>query len=53
MRKNFLSDLKERGLSEDLGVVGKIILELIVGKQGRKLWTGCIWLRLGTSAGLL
>jgi hypothetical protein len=32
---------------------GKIILEWILGKQGRKVWTGCSWLRIGTSGGLL
>jgi hypothetical protein len=39
--------------SEDLGVDGKIILEWILGKQGRKMWTGCMWRRIGTSSGLL
>jgi hypothetical protein len=34
---------------EDIGVDGKIILEWILGKWGRKMWTGCIWLRIGTS----
>jgi hypothetical protein len=34
---------------EDLDVDGKIILEWIVGK----VWTGCIWFRIGTSGGLL
>jgi hypothetical protein len=29
-----------------------IILEWILGKQGGKVWTGCIWLRRGTSGGL-
>jgi hypothetical protein len=24
-----------------------------LGKQGGKVWTGCIWLRIGTSGGLL
>jgi hypothetical protein len=44
---------KGREHSEDLGIDGKIILELILGKQGGKVWTGCIWLRIGTSSGLL
>jgi hypothetical protein len=32
---------------------GRIILEWILVKFGRKVWTGCIWLRIGTSGGLL
>jgi hypothetical protein len=38
---------------KDLGVNGKIILKWILGKQGGKIWTGCIWLRIGTSGRLL
>jgi hypothetical protein len=30
-----------------------IILERILGKQGAKLWTGFIWLRIGTNGVLL
>jgi hypothetical protein len=32
---------------------GKIILEWIVGKLDGEVWTGFIWLRIGTSGGLL
>jgi hypothetical protein len=35
------------------GVERKIILEWILGKEGGKLWTEFIWLRIGTSGGLL
>jgi hypothetical protein len=35
--------------SEDLEVEGNIILEWVLGKQGEKLWTGCICLRTETS----
>jgi hypothetical protein len=38
---------------QDLGTDGKIILQWILGKYGGKVWTGCIWLRLGTSGGFL
>jgi hypothetical protein len=39
--------------SEVLGADERIILEWIsVGKDG-KVWTGCIWNRIGTSGGLL
>jgi hypothetical protein len=30
----------------------KIVLKWILGKQGGKVWTGCIWLRIGTSGGM-
>jgi hypothetical protein len=38
---------------EDLGVDEKIILEWVLGKQGGKVWARFIWLRIGTSGGLL
>jgi hypothetical protein len=37
---------------EDLSIDGKI-LELVLWKKGGKMWTGFIWLRIGTSGGLL
>jgi hypothetical protein len=40
--------VKERDHPEVLGIGRKIILECILGKLGRKMWTGCIWLRIGT-----
>jgi hypothetical protein len=45
--------LKGRDHSEDLGIDGKKISEWILGKQDGKVWTGFIWLRIGTSGGLL
>jgi hypothetical protein len=44
--------MKGRDHSEDLGVDGRI-LEYTFGKYSRKIWTGFIWLRIGTSGGLL
>ena len=38
---------------EDLDVDGSIILKLIWRKWGARVWTGWIWLRIGTSVGLL
>jgi len=38
---------------EFLGVHGRIILEWILGKWGGKVWTGFVWLRIGTNGGLL
>jgi hypothetical protein len=32
---------------------GKVILEWILGKLCGRVWTGCIWLRIGTSSGPL
>jgi hypothetical protein len=34
---------------EDVSVDGRIILEWILGKQGGRMWLGCIWLRIWTS----
>jgi hypothetical protein len=31
---------------------GRIILEWNLGKQGGKVWTGCIWLKIGTNGGI-
>jgi hypothetical protein len=50
--KFWSENLKGSDHSEDLGVDGKIILEWILGKLGGKMWTGCIWLRIGTSGGM-
>jgi hypothetical protein len=54
MCTKFWSDnLKGRRHSEDLGVDGEMIFEGILGKQGGKVWTGIIWLRIGSSGGFL
>jgi hypothetical protein len=45
--------MKGRDHSENIGVDVRIILEWILGKQGEKVWTGYIWLRIGTNGGLL
>jgi hypothetical protein len=42
-----------RDHSEDLDVDWKIILEWILQKEGKKLWAGRIWLKIGTSGVLL
>jgi hypothetical protein len=47
-----LGNLKERDNSENTVIDGKIILQWLLGKLGRKVWIECIWLRIGTSVGL-
>jgi hypothetical protein len=37
----------------DLGIDGSIILKWTLEKQYVRLWTGFIWLMIGTSGGLL
>jgi hypothetical protein len=44
-----VENVKGRVHLEDLDIDGKILLEWILGKKGRKVWTGFIWLRKGTS----
>jgi hypothetical protein len=46
-------NLKGRDYKEDLGVGGRIIRECILGKKFGKVWTGFIWLRIGTSGRIL
>jgi len=53
MNKKFSSEiLKGRDRTEDLGVDEKI-LEWTMRNWGGKVWTGCIWLWIGSSGGLL
>jgi hypothetical protein len=51
--KLWYENLKGREHSEELGVDGKTISERILEKHGGKVWTGFIWLRIGTSGELL
>jgi len=44
--------LKERGHLEDLGIDGTVMLILVFSKWDG-VWTGLIWLGLGTGCGLL
>jgi hypothetical protein len=53
VQKFWSENLKVRDQSEDLHVDGRIILEWILVKYIGKVWTGFIWLRIGTSGGLL
>jgi hypothetical protein len=49
----WLENCKGRNHLEDLDIDGKLLLELILEKWDGKVWTGCIWLRIGTSGRLL
>jgi len=49
----WLENLREGEHLEGLSVDGKIILQWILGKEGVNVWTGCIWIRIGTSGRLL
>jgi hypothetical protein len=51
--KFWLRNPKGRDHTENLGIDGRIISECILRKQGGKVQTGCIWLRIGTSGQLL
>jgi hypothetical protein len=48
-----LGNLKRRDNSEDLAVDGRTVLKWILGKYGGMVWTGFMWLRIGTSGRLL
>jgi hypothetical protein len=48
----WLENLKLRDYLEDLGVGGRI-LKRTLGKQGGRMWTEFIKLRIGTNGGLL
>jgi hypothetical protein len=45
--------VKGRDHAEDLGTDGRIILVWILEEKGRKVWNRFIWIRIGTSGGLL
>jgi hypothetical protein len=46
-------DLQGRDHTEDLGINGNMKSEWILGKQDGKIQNGFIWLKIGTSGGLL
>jgi len=52
IQKIWSGNSKGREHSENLGVDRRIILELILKKEGMRLWTGCILIRIGTSGEL-
>jgi hypothetical protein len=51
--KILVESLKGRDHSEDLGVNGRIISKWILGNPGKRIWTGFIWLGIGTGVGLV
>jgi len=46
-------NLNVRNQSEDISIDEKIILEWILEEQVGKVWTRCIWFRIGKSSGPL
>jgi len=48
-----MGNLRKRDHLEDPGVDGRIILTWIFGKWDVGVWTGLIWLRIGTCGGHL
>jgi hypothetical protein len=48
-----VGNLKGRDHLKDLDVHARIILKWIIQKQSVRLWTGFIWLRIGSIDGLL
>jgi hypothetical protein len=51
--KILVGKLEGKNHSEERGVNGKIILKWILGKQGGKVWTGCILFKILSSGGLI
>jgi hypothetical protein len=51
--KIFVGKLEGREFLEVLGAHGRNTLKWILQKQGGKVWTGFMWLRIGASCGLL
>jgi len=49
----WLETLKGRDHSEEVDTDGKIKLDCISGIWGGNVWTGCIWLGIGSSGGML
>jgi len=46
-------NLKDGGYLGDLGIGRRTILECTLNRQDDRVWTGLIWVRIGTSSRLL
>jgi hypothetical protein len=51
--KTLVDKLKGRDNLEDLGIVGSVIWNCIVGKSDVNMWTRINWIRVGSIVGLL
>jgi hypothetical protein len=51
MLKNYCQETRRKDQVEDLEVDGRLIFKLI--KESECVWTGFIWLRIGSSGRLL
>jgi hypothetical protein len=47
------TNMRKKSHLKDLGVDGKIIFNWILNKSDERAWTWWMWLRIGTSGGLL
>jgi hypothetical protein len=52
-RRILVGSLKETDHFRDIGVDRRIILQWILRRQGLKMWTGLIWLKIGSSGRFL
>jgi len=48
-----LENMKGRDRLEVLDIDGRLILELILKKCGKKMQSGCVWPRIGSGGGFL
>jgi hypothetical protein len=50
--KFWLGSPKERDHSEDLDIDKRTVIKWVLRKSDERLWTGFVWLRMGTGDGL-
>jgi hypothetical protein len=53
MRTKLLLESLKGDQSDEVGVSGRMLLKLILGKSGLGVWIGLIWLKRVTDGGVL